>query len=135
MSRIIISRHIILIFHFSLFILHCSFLFAQKPEMGLPIGHRYSVTDVCFSPDGWHALSGSSDFTIILWDINTGKRIRSFMGHNSCVHSVCFSHDGQKAISGSSDKTLKLWDVPTGKEIRSFIGHTAWIFSVCFKMV
>ena len=79
---------------------------------------------VAFSPDGRSALSGSSDRTLKLWDVATGKEIRTFTGHADMVWSVAFSPDGRTALSGSDDNTLKLWDVATGKEIRTFAGHT-----------
>ena len=63
------------------------------------------------------ALSGSSDKTLKLWDIATGKGIRTFKGHSDSVRSVAFSPDGCLALSGSRDKTITQWNVATGKEI------------------
>jgi WD40 repeat protein len=88
---------------------------------------------VAFSPDGSYALSGSLDTTLRLWDVATGKEIRSFAGHTYAVNSVVFSPDGKYALSGSGDSTLRLWDVATGKEIRSFAGHTDSVRSVAFS--
>jgi WD40 repeat protein len=96
-------------------------------------GHTGSVNSISFSPDGKQALSGSSDKTIKLWDVATGKEIRTFNGHTESVNSVCFSPDGKQALSGSWDKTIKLWDVATGKEIRIFTGHKGWVNSVNFS--
>ena len=86
-----------------------------------------------FSPDGRTALSGSDDKTLKLWDLATGKEIRTFTGHTNSVYSVAFSPDGRTALSGSDDKTLKLWDLATGKEIRTFTGHTSMVYSVAFS--
>ncbi|HKZ56124.1 MAG TPA: hypothetical protein VJ024_00310 [Thermodesulfovibrionales bacterium] len=74
-------------------------------------GHNSGVNSVSFSPDGKYALSGSSDKTLKLWVIETGREIRTFSGHNGGVNSVSFSPDGKYALSGSWDKTLKLWDM------------------------
>jgi dipeptidyl aminopeptidase/acylaminoacyl peptidase len=79
------------------------------------------VESVAFSPDGRSALSGSSDKTLKLWDVATGKEIRTFAGHTAAVNSVAFSPDGRSALSGSNDRSFKLWDIATGKEIRSFV--------------
>ena len=96
-------------------------------------GHKGDVMSVAFSPDGRSALSGSSDDTLKLWDVATGKEIRSFAKHVNPVISVAFSPDGRSALSGSSDNTVKLWDVATGKEIRTFAGNTDPVTSVAFS--
>src|SRR5690606_29477491 len=74
------------------------------------------------SSDGRRALSGSDDNTLKLWDIETGREIRTFKGHASLVLSVAISSDGRRALSGSYDHTLKLWDIETGKMLAEFSG-------------
>ncbi len=95
--------------------------FSQKPELVVQMGHSGNVNSVAFSPDGKYALSGSLDKTLKLWDVNTGKEIRTFQGHSDIVFSVAFSPDGKYALSGSGDGTLKLWEIETGKELASLI--------------
>ena len=96
-------------------------------------GHQGEVTSVAFSPDGRTALSGSDDNMLKLWDVSTGKEIRSFVANQYGVHSVAFSPDGRTGMSGGYDPPLKLWDVSTGKEIRSFVGHQYGVYSVAFS--
>jgi WD40 repeat protein len=79
---------------------------------------------VAFSPDGRQALSDSLDDTLKLWDLASGRVIRTFSGHSSIVMSVAFSPDGRQVLSGSGDRTLTLWDVASGKVIRTFLGHS-----------
>jgi WD40 repeat protein len=88
---------------------------------------------VAFSPDGRLALSGSHDTTLKLWEVASGRELKSFSGHTGEVNSVAFSPDGHLALSGSDDHTLKLWEVASGRELRSFIGHTNGINSVAFS--
>ncbi len=96
-------------------------------------GHSDDVNSVAFSPDGRHALTGSRDNTLKLWETASGRLVRTFKGHTAMVRSVAFSPDGRYALSGSGDKTFKLWEVATGKLIRTFAGHLDWVKSVVFS--
>jgi WD40 repeat protein len=80
-------------------------------------GHADPIECVASSPDGRYAVSGSRDFTLKLWDVKTGKEIRSFEGHGDRVNVVAFSPDSQLIISGSDDNTLRLWEVGSEQEI------------------
>ena len=106
-------------------------------------GHEFWVNSVAFSPDSRTVLSGSlyqpvmsggrKDALLKLWDVATGKVVRSFEGHLNDVYSVAFSPDGRTMVSGSSDNTLKLWDVATGKLLRTLEGHSNTVSSVAFS--
>ena len=77
--------------------------------------------------------SGSWDNTIKLWDVNTGKEIRTLTGHANWVNSVAFSPDGKFLASGSADCTIKLWQVHSGREISILTGHSSYVRCVAFS--
>ena len=93
-------------------------------------GHKDRVTSVFLSADGRHALSGSWDKTLKLWDVSSGACLRTFEGHTDYVTSVFLSADRRHALSGSYDHTLKLWDLSSGICLRTFEGHTLSLTSV-----
>jgi len=95
------------------------------------VGHDAAVNSVSFSPDGKTLATGSTDQTIKLWNVETGKKIRTFKGHDAAVNSVSFSPDGKTLVTGGYD--VKLWNVETGEEIRTFKGHDAAVKSVSFS--
>jgi WD40 repeat protein len=105
----------------------------ERPEVFPQIGHTKSVTSVAISADGRYALSGSKDRTLKLWDIRSGREVRTFRGHTGTVRSVAISADGRYALSGSKDRTLKLWDIRSGREVRTFEGHTDTVSSITFS--
>ncbi|MCB1188948.1 MAG: TIR domain-containing protein [Leptospiraceae bacterium] len=95
-------------------------------------GHNEEVKIIVFSPDGKMVASGADDNKIKLWDVNSGKKIHTFIGHKGLVHDLSFSPDGKTIASSSQDSTVKLWNVVSGKEIQTLKGHSDSINSVSF---
>ena len=93
-------------------------------------GHSGSVLGVAVSPDGRRAVSASSDHTLKVWDLETGRALRTLEGHSGSVLGVAVSPDGRRAVSASDDKTLKVWDLETGRELRTLEGHSGSVTAV-----
>ena len=83
-----------------------------------------AVTSVAFSPNGLTLASGSSDWTIRLWDVATGHHKKTLAGHTDSLYGVAFSPDGLTLASGSHDATIRLWDVVIGQHKKTLAGHT-----------
>src|SRR3954452_12808884 len=85
-------------------LLPVSSLSAQEPKLRATFkGHTAAVTCVAVSPDGKTLASASSDKTIKLWDVATGKQRATLKGHTDGVSSVAFSPNGKTLASGSLD--------------------------------
>ena len=91
--------------------------------------HSDSVRAVAFSRDGRVAVSASDDKTLKLWEVASGRELRTFAGHKARVVACALSPDGQQLVSGSLDKTLKLWEAASGRELRTFAGHKDRVFA------
>ncbi|KAG7662438.1 sconB [[Candida] subhashii] len=65
-----------------------------------------------------HLLTSSLDNTIKLWDIKTGKCIRTQFGHIEGVWSI--NSDTFRIISGAHDRLIKVWDLQNGKCLHTF---------------
>ncbi len=91
------------------------------------------VFSVAFSPNGEYALSGSDDMTARLWDVESGKLLRTFEGHSGLVIAVAFSPDGQYVLSGSSDMTVQLWKVEDGQLGYVFEGDAEGVNAIAFS--
>jgi WD40 repeat protein/uncharacterized caspase-like protein len=87
-----------------------------------------------------NAPSGAADFSfenmnfsIRLWDPQTGNELKQLAGHKNFVMRLAFSPDGQILASGSFDSTIKLWDVSTGRELRTIAGHSGGVNALAFS--
>lgn len=95
-------------------------------------GHRNSVRCVAYSPDGRWIASGSTDWTVIVWDAHTGAVRHVLTGHAETVNSVAFSPDGRLILTASKDKTVRLWDAETGAPVRTLVGHSVEVMRAVF---
>lgn len=102
--------------------------------------HRFGVVSVAISLDGSIGISGSRDRTIRLWDLASGRSIRTLAGHTDTVTCVAIAPGARFALSGSGetlvpaqDTTLRLWDLATGQCVRTFEGHTKGVCSVAIS--
>lgn len=74
--------------------------------------HPDSIKGLALSPDHTKLATAGGDWTVRLWDADTGNYIRS-LGHPSAVNTVAFSPDGK--ILASAGGTLRLWDADSGE--------------------
>jgi WD40 repeat protein/serine/threonine protein kinase len=73
-------------------------------------------------PDGRQLFTGGADKAIKVWDLETGKMIRSLSGHSGAILSLAQDRDGKRLYSGSADRTIKAWDLQTGETILTMQG-------------
>ena len=96
-------------------------------------GHTAPISCLSLSQDGRILASGSADHSIKIWDLATGKLLRTLEGHTAPVWSVVLSQDGKTLVSGSQDGTIKIWDVETGKVRHELSEHTGTVYSVALS--
>jgi WD40 repeat protein len=94
-------------------------------------GHEKSVNSVSFCTEQHLLASGGDDNNIILWNTETGEKLRTMTGHTGPVRSVAFSPDGKMLASGSDDAMVIIWNVATGEPL-ALINHGYGVNSVAF---
>jgi WD40 repeat protein len=69
--------------------------------------------------------------TLKVWDLETGRVLRTLEGHSWCVNSVAIAADGKWEISASEDKTLNVWNMHAGRTpLRTLAGHSDSVSAV-----
>jgi WD40 repeat protein len=95
--------------------------------------HTDEVNSIAYSNNNKYLISGSSDKTAIIWNIQTGKVVHTLQGHSWKVLAVAFSWDSKYAITGSTDGTVKIWEVETGKLLRTYIGDVTSVAALAIS--
>jgi WD40 repeat protein len=98
-------------------------------------GHESFVYSLAFDPAGGTLASLSSGGPVKLWEVTSGRLLRSLGRHtNRCygISSVVFNPAGRTLASESGDGTVKLWDADSGKLLRSFKVDKRYIYSLAF---
>jgi WD40 repeat protein len=89
--------------------------------------HKENITSVAVNPAGTRIASVALDKTIKIWDLESGKELRSISNIGGSVNAVSWSPDGKTLIHGAEDKTVRIWDAETGKTVRTINGHTDYV--------
>ncbi|WAL58937.1 nSTAND1 domain-containing NTPase [Thermocoleostomius sinensis] len=102
-------------------------LAAPSPSLE-PITLRH----LSFSSDNRFLLGLADDFTVRLWDVQSGRSLHIWQGHQATVQQARFSPDGQWVASASWDQTVRIWHVSSGR-LQKTIPHPDSVSSVSFS--
>ena len=101
-------------------------------------GHTRQVPSLCWSPDGSRLASCSLDYTIRLWDAQSGTCTRMLLTEGTYAHTMeapliaAWSPDGRCLASASELGTIRLWDTASGacthtlKDLKGYNRSVAW---------
>jgi len=68
-----------------------------------------------------YMLTAALDATVMLWDVHTGQRLRTFFGHVEGCWAL--AADTLRIVSGAQDRVVKIWNAHTGNCERTITGH------------
>ncbi len=85
----------------------------EKKELGRIIsGHRSTVTDIQFSPNGKLLLTTSRDGSARIWDLEDFRKLPVILDdHNDWVLTGSFNQAGTQVITAGADEYIRKWPV------------------------
>jgi WD40 repeat protein len=109
-------------------------------------GHSDTVYGLCFSPESFEVINDkkekvkfglmiatcSADKFVKIWDVPSGKFVKSFEGHTHHVLDVGWSADGKLLASAGGDNTVKVWDFEKGEQARTIKAHDKQVTRLLF---
>ncbi len=128
---------------------------AAKPAADGPLpmldtgGHMAKIQGIAFTPDGSQLVSASEDKTIRVWDLASGKTVRTIRGetapgHAGKVYAMALSPDGKWLAAGGwfapghgvkDDEvgTIRLYEFASGKLVALLKGHADVVDGLAFS--
>lgn len=91
------------------------------------------ISDVAWSSDSRLLVTASDDKTLKIWELASGKCLKTLKGHSNYVFSCNFNPQSNLIVSGSFDESVRIWDVRTGKCLKTLPAHSDPVSAVHFN--
>jgi WD40 repeat protein len=110
-----------------------------------PGGHKSLIRDVTFTKDGRYLVSAGDDKVVRVWNLKTGKTVRTLRGqigagHEGKIHAMALSPDERwLAVGGwlqgnrEESDAIRLYNFSTDKLVMLLKGHTNVVSSLAFS--
>jgi F-box and WD-40 domain protein CDC4 len=79
------------------------------------IGHKDKVYCVLFFQNSSTIISGSNDWTLRIWNTETGACQQILTGHTDGIYKIVAID--KFIVSAAADKTVRIWDSDTGHSL------------------
>ena len=105
----------------------------QSGTQILQFEDSHGCSNVAFGPLGDRVYCSGAGNAFTIWEVQTGRKIRSIESDQYQVSSMALSRDGRKVALGSTDGAIRVIDADTGEQLQQ-IEHGADVKAVCFSV-
>lgn len=99
----------------------------------IPVGHGSVLNDVVFTDDNKYIITSSDDNSCKVWEISSGKLIRSFENHNKRVNGVDYNPIDNLILTYSEDGSICIWKLDQSAPLFKLNGHSENINKALFN--
>lgn len=97
--------------------------------------HAADVTCLEINHSATTALTGGADNRVYLWDLESGKKLRSFAAQKGTITDIAYNHNESLFATASRDNTIIVWDAESYKPKKILRGHEAAVLALAFHPV
>ena len=72
-------------------------------------GAPQRIVTLAGSPDGKYLAAAGAGKQVFVWEVATGKRVRTYRGHEDIVMDLEFHPDQDRLVSAARDATIGIW--------------------------
>jgi WD40 repeat protein/serine/threonine protein kinase/DNA-directed RNA polymerase specialized sigma24 family protein len=96
-------------------------------------GRERSLTiwNVAFHPRGKQLATARGDRTVKIWDVASGRELRTIRDHQDRVYCVAYSPDGSIAASADLGGQILIWESESGRVVQRIKGKAS-VLSIAF---
>src|SRR5262249_6317672 len=98
-----------------------------------PLRHTGSLQCIAYCPEGRQIVVGCRDGSVKIWDVITGKEVRTLEGHVPVVLCVSSSTNGRFLATAGIDGVVKLWNAASGQLLQTLSAHTDMVTGLVFS--
>ncbi len=102
-------------------------------------GHAGSVMDLLFNETDQWLVSGGSDRSVKIWNLEQGQLHRTYAHHTGIVYSTALRPSQSDSTglpfyiaTASTDQTVRIWQPEIGRMVRIVRNHHTELFSVAY---
>ena len=81
-------------------------------------------------PNTQFLISGSSDSSVLIWNLRNRKCFRMLKQHEDYVNSVNYIPSKRWIVSGSDDCNFKIWSIDNGKCIKTIKDGDSYVINI-----
>jgi len=97
----------------------------SNPELVFNVGLTACARDIYYTSNGKYLVTVSDDKAVKLWEVETGRELRTLTEHPGRAISYAYSHDKKYLAINYSDGEIQIWEVEIGKCIQTLHEETS----------